>query len=166
MLKAKELEPTNPVLVWRLGNNYSALNKWEDAAKSYQEAIDLKSDYSKAYISLAAVYEQTQQVEKAIDLYKKITPQAASDIDVLYNLGRLLYNRNNETDRVDAEKIWLRAIELEPKHSNSLYSLGLLYESKGDRAKALQYYYKVKELNPNNKDVAAKIKSLLSAPTN
>jgi len=166
LLKAKELEPTNPVLAWRLGNNYSMLGKWEDAAKNYQEAIDLKSDYFKAYISLATVYEQTQQTDKAIELYKTIILQASNDTDVLFNFGRLLYNRNSGTDRADAEKIWLRVVELEPKYSNALYSLGLLYESKGNKANALQYYYKVKELNPNNKDVVAKIKSLLGAPAN
>lgn len=166
LLKAKELEPTNPVLAWRLGNNYSMLGKWEDAAKNYQEAIDLKSDYFKAYVSLATVYEQTQQTDKAIDLYKNIIPQASKDTDVLFNLGRLLYNRNSGKDRVGAEELWLRVVELEPKYSNALYSLGLLYESKGNKTTALQYYYKVKELNPNNKDVVAKIKSLLGVPTN
>lgn len=163
LLKAKELEPSNPVLAWRLGNSYSALGKWEDASKSYQEAIDLKADYVGAYIGLANVYEQNKQLDKAIELYKKILPSVSNQVDLLYNLGRLLYNRNGIGDRADAEKIWLRAVELGPNYSNALYSLGLLYENKGDRATALQYFYKVKDLNPGNKDIIAKIKSLVSS---
>jgi len=161
LLRAKELEPSNPVLAWRLGNNYSALSKWEDAAQNYQEAIDLKSDYVGAYIGLANVYEQNKQLDKAIDLYRKILPRIFNQIDLLYDLGRLLYNRNGVNDRADAEKLWLRAVELGPNYSNALYSLGLLYENRGDRAMALQYYYKVKDLNPDNKDVVARIKFLV-----
>jgi len=161
LLKAKELEPTNPVLAWRLGNNYSLLSKWDDASKNYQEAINLKSDYVGAYVSLAAVYEQNKQLDKAVDLYKTILPRVSNQVELLYNFGRLLYNRNGANDRADAEKLWLRAIEIEPNHSNTLYSLGLLYEIRGNRAAALQYYYKVKDLNPGNKDIITKIQSLV-----
>lgn len=163
LLKAKELEPSNPTLAWRLGNNYSALGKWEEASKSYQEAIGLKADYVGAYIGLANVFEQNKQFDKAIDLYKKILPNVGGQIDVLYNLGRLLYNRNSVGDRAEAERLWLRAVELGPNYSNALYSLGLLYENKGDRTKALQYYYRARDLNPTNKDLIAKIKSLVGA---
>lgn len=164
LLKAKELEPSNPILAWRLGNNYSILNKWEDASKSYQEAISLKPDYVGAYVSLANVYEQNKQLDKAIDLYKIILPRVSNQVDLLYNFGRLLYNRNAVNDRADAEKLWLRAVGIEPKYSNALYSLGLLYEGRGDKATALQYYYKVKDLNPDNKDIVTKIKSLVGVP--
>ncbi len=164
LLKAKELEPSNPVLSWRLGNSYSVLSKWDDASKSYQEAIDLKADYVSAYVSLANVYEQNKQLDKAVELYKKVLPYASNQVELLYNFGRVLYNRNGVNDRSDAEKIWLKTIELEPKYSNALYSLGLLYEVRGDKASALQYYYKVKDLNPGNKDIVNKIKSLVGAP--
>lgn len=161
LLKARELEPTNPILAWRLGNNYAALSKWEDAVKNYQEAINLKADYVGAYFSLAGVYEQNQQLDKAVELYKKILPLAPNQVELLYNFGRVLYNRNATNDRADAEKVWLKAVEFEPKYSNALYSLGLLYEGKGDKSTALQYFYKVKDLNPDNKDVAVKIKALV-----
>jgi tetratricopeptide (TPR) repeat protein len=52
-------------------------------------------------------------------------------------------------------------LELQPNYSNALYSIGLLYETRGDKATALKYYYKVKDLNPNNQDILNKIKSLM-----
>jgi tetratricopeptide (TPR) repeat protein len=47
-----------------------------------------------------------------------------------------------------------------PNHSNSLYFLGLCYEKKGEKEKALEYFKKVLELNPGNEVVLSKIREL------
>lgn len=163
--KAKDLEPTNPVLSLRLANNYALSNKMDDAIKSYKEASTLKKDYLDAYVGLARVYEQQNKIDDAVDAYKNaLTYGGSQNAMTLFDFGRVLYNRNKDTDRNDAEVLWLNAVRLQPNYSNALYSLGLLYESKGDKTNALQYYYKVKDLNPENKDIIAKIRSLVGAP--
>jgi len=159
--RAKELEPTNPVLFWRLGNSYSLSGNWEEAVKSYEQAIKLKNDYIGAYSGLASAYEQNNKIDKAIETYQNILPAAMQNSEVLFNFGRLLYNRNKGDDRSNAEKLWQEAVKVQPNYSNALYSLGLFYENKGDSARALQYYYKVKDLNPDNKDVSAKIRNII-----
>ncbi len=161
--QARDLEPTNPSHWWRLGNNYGAMAKWDDAIKNYEKAIELKADYFGAYVGLSNAYEQTQKSDKAIEVYEKIVGQKQADPETLYNYGRLLYNRNGQGDRNTAEKIWDKVVDMQPNYSNALYSLGLLYEVRGDRATALQYFYKVKDLNPNNKNIADKIKSMVGA---
>jgi len=161
--QARDLEPTNPSHWWRLGNNYAAMAKWDDAIKNYEKAIDLKADYFGAYVGLSNAYEQTQKNDKAIEVYEKIVGQKQTDPETLYNYGRLLYNRNGSGDRDSAEKIWNKVVEMQPNYSNALYSLGLLYEMRGDKTTALQYFYKVKDLNPNNKNIADKIKKMVGA---
>lgn len=162
--QAKDLEPTNPVLSWRLGNNYLLASKNEDAIKSYQEAISLKADYLDAYMSLARVYESENKIDEAVDVYKSSFNLGNSNATYLFDFGRVLYNRNKDQDRSDAEKLWLATVKLQPNYSNALYSLGLFYETKGDKTTALQYYYKVKDLNPDNKDIITKIRTLVGAP--
>lgn len=159
--QAKDLEPTSAVLAWHLGNNYTLAGKWDDAIKSYQEAVSLKRDYVGAYSGLANAYNQTKQTDKAVEVYKTIIGQASNNPEILFGFGLTLYNRNKAGDRDDAEKLWLEAVRLSPNYSNALYSLGLLYEGRGDRSAALEYYYKVKDLNPDNKDVPAKIRALI-----
>ncbi|MBI5728993.1 MAG: tetratricopeptide repeat protein [Candidatus Magasanikbacteria bacterium] len=161
LTEAETLEPTNPVLAWRLGNNYSLAGNWPEAIKSYEQSISLKKDYVGAYIGLANAYEQTKEIDKAVAIYAGIAPVAQNDVDYLYNFGRLLYNRNNKGDRDNAEKVWLEVIKRSSNHSNALYSLGLLYEQRGNKLQALEYYYKVKGLNPDNKDIGVKINSLI-----
>lgn len=162
--QAKDLEPTNPVLSWRLGNNKLLAEKTDDALKDYQEAVNLKADYLDAHMSLARVYEVQNKIDEAIEVYKKAFNLGNSNATFLFDFGRLLYNRNKGEDRSDAEKLWLASVKIQPNFSNALYSLGLYYETKGDKTTALQYYYKVKDLNPDNKDITTKIKSLVGVP--
>lgn len=161
--QAVVLEPTNPTHYWRLGNSYAAQAKWEDAVKNYQKAIDLKVDFYGAYVGLANALEQTQKNDQAIALYEKLINNKQSNPEILYNYGRLLYNRNTRGDRDMAQKIWLTVIEAQPNYSNALYSLGLWYETRGDKTTAMQYYYKVRDLNPTNPDILKKIQSLVGA---
>lgn len=161
---ALALEPSNAFLVTRLGDDYGyklKKNDWASAIKQYQTAIDLKKDYVDAYIALANAYEQNKEVDKAVSTFAIIVPAAQQNADVLYNYGRLLYNRNTKGDRDQAEKVWQQVLGVNPNHSNTLFSLGLFNELRGNKTKALEYYYKVKELNPDNKDIVAKISKLV-----
>lgn len=159
--RARELEPTNAVLPFRLGNTQSRAQKWEDAIKAYEEAIELKKDYVAAYAALANSYEQNKNIDKAISTFETLVQAAPANPEVLYNYGRLIYNRNKNDDRANAEKLWLAIVEKNPNFSNALYSLGLINELRGNNPVALQYYYKVKELNPENKDITEKIEKLV-----
>lgn len=162
--RASELEPTNPILLWRLGNNYMLQNNYVKGIEHYQRSTNLKKDYVGAYVSLASAYELNKDTDKAIEIYKSILQSGVTNNpEVLFNFGRVLYNRGQKGDKTDAEKLWLEAVRLQPSYSNALYSLGLLYENQGDKTKALEYYYKVKDLNPSNKDIVNKIKSLLAS---
>jgi cytochrome c-type biogenesis protein CcmH/NrfG len=160
--KAIELEPTNAYLYWRLANNYILAKNYSKATENFKKAINLKTDYLGGYIGLARSYEANNEVDNAVDTYKKgLSVGGTKSAEFLFDYGRVLYNRNKGTDRKDAEQLWLAAVKLQPSYSNALYSLGLLYEVNGDKASALQYYYKVKDLNPSSSDVIAKINSLL-----
>jgi tetratricopeptide (TPR) repeat protein len=161
LIEASKREPSNPVLVWRLGNNYAQSGNFDEAIKHYNEALFLKPDYVGATVQLASAYEQSGKVDKAIETYQGVIKANPSNVELMFNYGRLLYNRNQGNDRSSAEKVWLEAVRLQPNYSNALYSLGLLYETKGDKTLALQYYYRVKDLNPDNQDIQTKIKALL-----
>lgn len=164
--EAQKLEPTNVIIYWNLGNNYILSDNIDEAIIQYKKATELKQDYLDAYISLANIYEQQENLDDSIEMYKQAINQGAGQMPtVLFDFGRVLYNRDQESDRQDAELLWLGAVKLQPSFSNALYSLGLLYESENDKTTALEYYYKVKELNPDNKDISKKIKSLIVVST-
>ena len=161
---AKALEPTNPILSWRLGRINLALGNNEEAAKNFAEAVRLKADLLGAYLGLAVTEERLGKVDEALKTYETLLTLNPQNPEALFNYGRVLYNRNQKGDRKTAEQAWLAAVKLQPNYSNALYSLASYYEAKGDKATALKYYYEVRDLNPENKDILKKIKSLASSP--
>lgn len=161
--KAISLDPTNPSLHWHLGNSFAMVHKSEDAEHAFRRSIGLKKDFVPGIVSLAALYEEAREIDRAVAVYTEALHAAGESTPILYNAGRLLYNRNKENDRSEAETIWLKLEEKEPNHSNALFSLGLLYEARGDRKKAITYYERVRALNPDNTDVVARLKRLGAA---
>lgn len=53
---AIEKDPKNASYYFALGTLYDKLNKTDEAAQSYQKAIDLKDDYFDAYYNIGALY--------------------------------------------------------------------------------------------------------------
>ena len=161
--QAISLDPNNPALYLHFGSIYLQAGDNDKALEQYQKAIEVKKDYVAGYLALANVYEVKKDLDKAIETYSIIASAAGQDANFLFNFGRVLYNRHTKTDIAQAENLWLAAIKLQPDYSNALYSLGVLYQGQGDLAKAFEYYYKVKELNPGNNEITAKINSLVNA---
>ncbi len=162
--KAIALDPNNPSLHWRLGIVYAQQKNLEEAKKSLEKAIEVKPDFVQAYIDLAMLLEQEENIDGSIALFQPILPVIQNNPDVLFMLGRLFYNRDGEGDIDRAIQLWQRATTLAPEHSNALYALGLAYENKGETGQAVVLFRKVRELNPDNPDIAQKINSLIAPP--
>ena len=158
--RAYELEPTNPVIVTQLGSLMASAGNYNEAIRKFEEAVSLKPDYVLAYTGMALAYEQLKDTTKVVETYRALVSLQPNSVDIIFNYGRALYNRDEKGDRDDAEKIWLGVVAAEPKYSNALYSLGLLYEMRGEKSKALLYYRRVLELNPDNKEIKTKIANL------
>lgn len=159
--KATALEPTNPTFAWCLGSVYEYASDTTNAQTNYHRAIELKPDFAPAYVSLAALYEKEGSTDKSIDVFQPLWPVVEQHPELLYTVGRLVYNRNKAGDDAKAEEMWQRAITLEPNYSNALYSLALLYERRGDRASSERYLQRVALLNPDNDEVRKKLEKFV-----
>ena len=157
---AIRLEPTNPIFHSQMGMLQEFSGQFDLAEKSYKEAIGLKSNYVQGYFDLSRLYEKQNNLDAAIAVYEQYLTRDSKNAEVLYELGRLYYNRRQPGDEEKAEKLWIEGVNLQPDSSNSLYSLGLLYERRGDRATARNYFQQVQALNPENKDVQKKLQTL------
>jgi tetratricopeptide (TPR) repeat protein len=156
-----ELEPTNPLLYWRMGQMMEMNKKDKEAEDAYKKAIELKPDFLPAYAQLSELLEKQNRLDEAIALYEPIFETIKINPEFLFNLGRLFYNRNNQGDWARAEQVWLQSVAIDQNYSNALYSLGLLYEKIGKKSEAVKYFKKVRELNPGNPDIGKKIEAIL-----
>lgn len=66
LLKAMELSPTDPKLVYTLAVIEHTNENLEEAVRLYNEAITLKPDYERPYLKLSEVYQSLEQYDKAI----------------------------------------------------------------------------------------------------
>lgn len=161
--RAVELESSNPNHFLRRGNLKFLLQKYDDAKSDYEESIRLKANHIDAFIRLALLEEVRKDLDAAIMRMSDAFRFAPQDPEILFQLGRLLYNRNTGNDMTLAEQAFRGAIQFNPNHSNALFSLATLLERGGDKQDALGFYRRVLQLNPDNEEVRAKVRAL-SAP--
>jgi len=118
--RASELEPTNPVLFYRLGENQRLLwlesasanatadreaaadeevddfnlSVLDEAIQNLERAAELKPDYFAPRYSLTLIAESQNDLDKAIDyLVGALQYQANQTASSYYELSRLIYNR-------------------------------------------------------------------------
>ncbi len=154
--RAKDMEPSNPVLPAEIGKLYLKQKEAENAVAYIQEALDLKSDYAEAQFYLAKAYGELGKDSEALSIFTSLSSRY-NDPEIFFEMGRIYYNQK---DLEQAEEAFQRVLALVPSHANSFYGLALIYESEGDIEQAIKYYNRVLELNPANEEILSKIKSL------
>jgi len=157
--QAIELEPRNPILISELAKFYVGNEDLERAKELFTRALEIKSDYVDAAVSLSILEENEGKTEEAIKLMAELVSKVPSSVDARFQFGRLYYNQGQYDKAIEQFEIAMRIF---PNHSNSIYSLGLAYQKKGDKTKALEMFKKVLELNPGNKEIQDRIDEVSS----
>jgi tetratricopeptide (TPR) repeat protein len=95
----------------------------EDAKKAIADARKTNPEDSSLLLTEANLYLET----KDFDMYKKLVGEALqkepNNADLVFNLGVLSANAKNNAD---AEKYYLKAIEINPKYTNAYLNLAAL----------------------------------------
>jgi len=140
-LRLIRMEPDSDQPHFALGNFYSDLGKFDDAARQFEIAVarDPKNYlnhymYGTMLFRLNKTNEATAQFKTALEL-------KPSHADSYFWLGRILL-REGKLDEALAE--FQKTVQLEPKHIGAYYQLGLLYARRGDKEKA-QEMFKIQE---------------------
>ena len=160
--KAIERDPNNPALHFQLGQAYLAASQTTTPAQGggqpetktdpemikkaeaeLNTSIKLKPDLAEFYIQLARVLETGDRAAEAKTKMAEAAKLFPSNPDVHFEHGRLAYNQKNNDE---AEQSFLNAIAINENYANAHYSLGLLYQQKGDKVKALAEFVKTREI--------------------
>jgi len=143
-LRLIRMEPNSDQPFFALGNFYSDLGKFDDAAKNFEIAVsrDPKNYlnhymYGTMLFRLNKISEATAQFRTALEL-------RPSHADSYFWLGRILLRQGNLDE---ALATFERTIRLEPKHIAAYYQLGLLYGRKGEKEKSEQMFKIQNQLN-------------------
>jgi tetratricopeptide (TPR) repeat protein len=121
---------------------------FDDARKFLEKAVDLDPAFAMAYLYLASVYHNLRDYDARDGAIKKAQKYAekASERERLY-IG-MNYAVRIEKDEEKRFRILEEIAKKYPKEKRAYYSLGNHYRS-SDVSKAIEYYNKALDLDPN-----------------
>lgn len=108
------------------------------------------TDYSVARNSLGVFLEDLKLYKEAYECYRWAHLFMPAEPDYLYNMGNALYFSGN---RYGAQREYIAALKIAPKHTKSWYNLGVVYNDLRDYTNAVQCFEKVRELDPSWVDI-------------
>ncbi len=144
-LRQQEQDPANHLAPYQAGLIYSRLGQFEDAAHSYQRAIERFPGFEQAYYNLGAAYSALGRVEEAEQAYRKAIALDGNDSEAWANLGAV-QEAQGRLD--DALLSFGKAVELEPAEREAWLRMGRIHLARGDFAQARSICEAVLERQP------------------
>ena len=103
LLKAKDFDPKNGNIYYRLGEAYLLQKKYSEAEKILSQAIDLQPNNADAYTRIGTVYENQKKWDLALDAYKKADQINPSKI-LKDSIQRVTENKKIPDQKAPAQK--------------------------------------------------------------
>ena len=125
---------------------YLQLGNFDEAESFVVQALTLSKVTPGANKTLGIVFENKENIEKAIEYYRKELEVNPKDHEALRNLGILEFNEGQILTTIELLK---KALEIKPDQKCSLY-LSLTYQKLGRSKEAIREYKKL-EVNSQNR---------------
>jgi len=140
-----------------LGNALRDQANYSGAASAYQEAIRLKPDYGAAHCELGFVFEKQGHLREAMWEYRVALEAAKSKEADGRELSVTVHHRLGETLVRQGRAHWAegiiefrKALEVDPNHLESYFSLGRVLYDQGKFIESASEYEKAIKINPES----------------
>ncbi len=130
-----------------MGNFRLLQKQYAEAAKAFQNALDVDPSNSDALNGLMNTYLLQKQVDKAIDAAQAQIAKVPSNSNFYDLLGTALFNYKK--DYKAAETALRKATELDKKNSDALLKLGQALNAQGSTDQAIATFQQSLNDNPN-----------------
>ena len=126
------------------------LNHYDAAINSYQMALNIKPDYTDAYINMGSVFKNNNQLNKAYECYQKVLKIKPGDPEAYYNMGNTLQAKG----KLDAAiECYRKALNTDPNYVEAYNNMGTTLVNKGELGLAIDNYKKALVINPNDAEL-------------
>ena len=151
--KAVQDDPTSKEAHYKLGTVWARAGLFPPAEIAFKRAIALDSQYVDAYVNLGVVYYQMGRLSDALAQYDAALAITPDDGDIHHNKGAVYVQQallNQTPDEALLDKgveQFQRALELNPNLPQAHFSLGVVYDLRGQRQEALAMFKRFQELD-------------------
>jgi len=147
LIKANDLDPSNPVIRNVLGIAYLEKGMAPQAVNQFEKALYLDPKYVEVHNNLGTALLRAGRVKEAIAEFNKALedPMYPTPHYVQYNLGQA-YFALKEFDK--AREYYLEALKLSPAYSLAYHGLGLAWKATGHMEEAAEALKKAIENAP------------------
>ncbi len=156
--KAFEMEPGSPTLFFHRGQIAIHKGATDKAMHYFQDAIDRKPLFVKAYDAMAKLYEDQGDIDAAVKYYETANRISSSNADRLVTLSKL-YIKKNEPEKA-AALLKGAASSITQDVAIAGHLEGELYLANGENEKALQVLLVAHKKSPSDCSI---MKSLAEA---
>ncbi len=122
-------------------------NEYKRSIDYLKKVIEKNYNHKQSNLFIGLSYYKIRDYNKAKIFFEKIYKTNEKDFQIIINLSLTLIELK---EYVNAENILKNAINLNPKHLDTLNCLGNLYLNKGNTDEAIKYYLKFVEINQDN----------------
>jgi tetratricopeptide (TPR) repeat protein len=149
--KAKN-EPKNFDVQMKAAELYYRINRYDEAIGYLKKANELKPDDYTAIVGLGNANFDANRFEEAEKWYSSALEKKADDVNVRTDLGlTFMFRAQPDYDR--AVKEFLKSLEVNPQHPQTLQNLTVAYTKKGETEKASETLSKLEGLDPGNTSI-------------
>ena len=131
---------------FQLGNALALQGKLDEAAASFQGAVQKQSNYFEAYINLGIIWRQCGLLEQAANSYRRAIALQPYQALAHFSLGNVLSDLGN---LAEAARSYEKAIALQPNLGSAYYSLGNVWQKLGDLNRSIAYLQKAAAFKNN-----------------
>lgn len=141
--QAIEMDPTLYKAYYRLARVYEALDRAEEALRFYTESINKNPRFIDAYRDLGTLYAELEFLPQSVQVFRAaldaVIEGSTEEAEVRHRLGTVLQEQNQYQEAVSEFR---RALEIDPRQHDTLFSLGWTYALMDQREDARLYLKK------------------------
>ncbi|WP_088050453.1 tetratricopeptide repeat protein [Virgibacillus dakarensis] len=149
LLSAKQLNPTEPIINFALGELLFSTGDYKKAMTYYEKVIGLTNEMANVSIPerLAECYAGIGEYEEALAIYQDVDNENS---DTLFKYGLTAYQAGRKDISI---KAWEQVIEIDPYYHTVYYQLAKVYEEEGMPESAYKTAKKGLQANEFNKEL-------------
>ncbi len=155
--EAAKRNPANPELPLLFAQLELNKGKVDEARSLVRNAIALKDDYADAYLMLARLEIQANNIPEAIASTERLALLVPNNAGIYFELGFLKYSNK---DYIGASKALTLSLSATPDYANAKYYLGLSLARLGQLDEALEQFEALSLANPDNAELRLILKDL------